>query len=320
MLYIFGPTAKDRSWVAFGQHFTLNYQQFHQLPGEPWSEWERFVAQEFPTSQSVVAAAQENPQAFIWHLSYNGLRRLPGGIIMAVLPTVLHADSAAKNVLLGGPIVVGLIGLAVLGRWKGPPLHRSARPLLALSVIPLASLLVMPKARHLLPWVPLLGVLAAWGLQWLLTQPPPWRSLAAVLAGGLLLIGTVGTLVHFLPGFADTQPSMRTAIGVLRQEATQEQPVRLLTAFGGERICALVGSDRCVPLTWTASDVPSAYATRHEPNWILVSPDWNQRTIIQNDPPMRAFLAAPEPFGCHAELVTQRGVALLRCTPAFQLP
>jgi hypothetical protein len=107
---------------------------------------------------------------------------------------------------------------------------------------------------------------------------------------------------------------------MLRQEATPAQPVRLLTAFGSNRLCALVGDDRCVPLEWDVSDAPSAYAADTQPNWILVSADWQQRTAVQNDPLMLQFLSEPQAFGCQTELVTRSGFHLLQCTPAFRLP
>jgi hypothetical protein len=320
LLYVSGSEPGSRSWVAFGQHFALNYQQAHRYAGETWSEWETVIAQEFPTSQSVAEAARENPTAFTWHLGYNAVRRFPGALITAVLPTALHAESALMNVLRGGPLLIGLIALAGLGLWKGGPLPGSLRPVLALAPIPLTSFLVMPGARHLLPWAPLLLVGAAWGVQWLLTCRAPWRTLTAGIAGGVLLIGLAGTLITYGAALTTPQPSLRAAVNMLRQEATPAQPVRLLTAFGSNRLCALVGDDRCVPLEWRASDVPSDYAADTQPNWILVSADWQQRTAVQNDPLMRRFLSEPQAFGCQTELVTRDGFDLLHCTPAFRLP
>jgi hypothetical protein len=320
LLYVSGSEPGSRSWVAFGQHFALNYQQAYGYAGETWSEWETIVAQEFPTSQSIAEAARENPAVFAWHLGYNAVRRFPGALTVAVLPTALHTDSALLHVLRGGPLLIGLVVLAGLGLWKKRPLPGSLRPVLALTPIPLTSFLVMPGARHLLPWAPLLLVSAAWGVQWLLACRAPWRTLTAGVAGGVLLIGLAGTLITYGAALTTTQPSLRAAVDMLRKEATPEQPVRLLAAFGSNRLCALVGQDRCIPLEWDVSDVPSVYAADTQPNWILVHPDWQQRTAVQSDPVMRQFLEEPQAFGCQRELVTRGEFHLLHCPPAFRLP
>jgi hypothetical protein len=73
-------------------------------------------------------------------------------------------------------------------------------------------------------------------------------------------------------------------------------------------------------LEWDVSDVPSVYAADTQPNWILVHPDWQQRTAVQSDPVMRQFLEEPQAFGCQRELVTRGEFHLLHCPPAFRLP
>jgi hypothetical protein len=322
-LYLFGPQADgaERFQIAFEQHFAYNYHQANRLTGDPWAEPMRFFSMEFPHSQSVGEAIRENPRMVFWHVSFNLFWRLPGQLIARVVPFAIETGSPIQRVLLGAPILITLFGLAALallkGDWRDDRLLAPA----ALVALPSVSLVILPWARHLLPLLPLLLILAGKGIEHFTGLPYRWvRPLLAVLNAGLYIM-IVAVSIVLIHGASTVAPSASALLQLAREESAHKE-LRILTSleFAGERICTLVEDQVCHVMTWDATEKPSDAMHRFKPNWILVGPDWAQHSRIGSDPVMQALIRSPAEFGCVAHQKTREGFELLRCQSSAASP
>lgn len=72
MLAIFGiPMVGKRSFVAFGQHFSVNWVKWTGSDLHPWLDWKDIISQNFPHAQSIFEACVINPLLLIKHILYN---------------------------------------------------------------------------------------------------------------------------------------------------------------------------------------------------------------------------------------------------------
>jgi len=74
LIKLFGvPLGGDRSIVAFGQHFALNWVQWTGSELSPWTNWEEIINQNYGDIHNVKEAFLSNPLLFLKHATYNFL-------------------------------------------------------------------------------------------------------------------------------------------------------------------------------------------------------------------------------------------------------
>jgi hypothetical protein len=232
---------RGRSWFAFGQQFAVNHSEAFGTSTDPLVDWPRIAAQSFPASDSILEAARENPRVFFWHVRYNLSVRVPRALARLLLPVPFAANWPSPWAAgLGAGAMIAVLAAAFGGaRQTRSPSGPSLVPLMALTAIPLVSLVFRPQARHLLPLLPLLVVLAGRALG------APFRGggLAALRAACACLL--LGGLAAPWATWAMTAPdrALEARLRVLR-EAARTRPVRVRASWYADRICALVGP-RC---------------------------------------------------------------------------
>ncbi len=75
-----------RSWLAFGQHYGVGFQERHpESAANPWLQWETYLDESFGTAKSVTAAFSNNPSAFVAHVGWN-VRLLPMAVDYSLKP------------------------------------------------------------------------------------------------------------------------------------------------------------------------------------------------------------------------------------------
>ncbi|MBX3204653.1 MAG: hypothetical protein KF764_06260 [Labilithrix sp.] len=175
---LFGdPHQGGRAFFAFGQHYALNVVEDRRLGVDPWTLWDRFAREAFPTATTIGEALRENPAAFAWHVRRNAttLRRAaeellrPLGFVPRSLADIV--DVAVTCVVLGGAAAL-VLGSARLDRRLSAWL-----PLLGVVAVTTAgsTLLVYPREHYLLPLACLLlAALAAACAR--LRRPGPLRA------------------------------------------------------------------------------------------------------------------------------------------------
>src|SRR5690606_6606023 len=70
------PTDSNRTYLAFGQHFAINWTAWNDEDFKTQQDWEVIYEETFGSTDSVVIAALENPTQFIRHVGTN-LKILP---------------------------------------------------------------------------------------------------------------------------------------------------------------------------------------------------------------------------------------------------
>lgn len=96
------PFSGSRSWVAFGQHYSLR----RALPNEdPWLEWTTIVSRDFGASESIGDAVQANASMTVTHVLGN-IRDLPTSFVSSGL-----IDASAPSV---GRAIGGLMALVIV--------------------------------------------------------------------------------------------------------------------------------------------------------------------------------------------------------------
>jgi hypothetical protein len=322
---IVGPqTSIDRTWVAFGQHFALNIKEADDPVGDPWVEWETFVASAFPTSHSVAEAMRENPAMFGWHLSYNILHRLPEELYERVLPPLDYGphwlDARVPHSVLFG-IVLLVAGAGFWSwQWHSKDLRARLLILLPLLPIPLVSLLVMPRARHLLPLLPLLIVFVGWGIEQMWSSR--WHILKAlpVALALALTFSTASFLSMATAALANPQPSIPDLIEDIQEHTASGQRLRILSAAHlGTRLCNLAEADAalCQGISLEQGVVPSRFAEEEGATWIVIDPMLRDNSAVQHDPVMQTLLNEAPQCGCSARPTLRGDYQVIRCSPTF---
>jgi hypothetical protein len=69
LVFGFPPLDGSRSFIAFGQHYSLNLHRAGLRDGNPWHTWESAVRADFGEVTSFAQAARSNPRAVLWHVA-----------------------------------------------------------------------------------------------------------------------------------------------------------------------------------------------------------------------------------------------------------
>ena len=70
------PITGNRSMLAFGQHFSLNWVYWNRSAINPWTNWGEIISHNFGSVHSLPEAFAQNPSAFLKHVTYNILNFL----------------------------------------------------------------------------------------------------------------------------------------------------------------------------------------------------------------------------------------------------
>lgn len=308
-LFAATPRAEEsRLWIAFGQHFALNQAQSGTYESLSWTDWRTMIQSEFPTSTDLSEALLENPSAVQWHIQQNLTRRLPGALITLLTPTPLLQPSLLWNLVVGGSIVLSLLILAGFGVTA---MYRYKRllPLFALTPIPMISILfIMPQARHLLPFLPLLVVCIVYGIKTLSTRN--WYIKYAIRTWFMLIL-SISLVFMLIQTMSQSQTVSFRAIAPMISASIQGDDH--LVILGSERICKVLDLHNCLSSEWGETDIPSEYFYQTQPQWIVALPDWTARQAVRTDQVMLQLLATPEEFGCETVLITREKYQIIAC-------
>ncbi|MGI6456268.1 MAG: hypothetical protein ACOX5R_11710 [bacterium] len=157
------PFSGPRSWVAFSQHFTLNYADWKNITLTPWVETQEIITRQFGAADSFTEALFANPLMVLLHILYN-LLMFPLKLAKALLyhVSLLFPDNSFFTLLEA--IAAGLAGLSLLlikkSRLKSavremPYFNREAFAFLAILFPPLVSTIIIYPREHYLFFISL---------------------------------------------------------------------------------------------------------------------------------------------------------------------
>lgn len=171
---LFGnPLGGNRSFMAFGQHYSVNVVHLEALRVDPWNNWQEITKRDFGDAGSALDAWRANPKRFGWHV-WTNVRNLRSVVFGIFVPA--FAPLQLRKVL--GLFVLSVIFLGSLAGLHAVYTRRSGnfwsenRPQILLLIVTLLAavpslisiLLISPDGHYLL--APCLGIMAfsGWGL------------------------------------------------------------------------------------------------------------------------------------------------------------
>jgi len=160
----------DRTMVAFGQHYAVNWVSWHDDLRNPWTNWKAIVYDDFGAVSTPIEALRQNPTAVVRHIMRN-ISRIPAELIdmfgkfYPISEPALRAFQTACVLFFGGWLI-----MVWTGSLKTPTRrivdNSKKLAFMALQVaailtpIVLSVILIAPRRHYLL----ILGVISALGL------------------------------------------------------------------------------------------------------------------------------------------------------------
>lgn len=276
-----------RVFLAFGQHFSLNWTAWHHSHLNPWTDWQAIVEHSFGPVYSVSQAVAADPGLFCRHLLWNAVRTPEALCSVLTLrpyggPAVAGAaweGAALLAVLAALPVVVRAARKSRLGDTDDWPLALFAVPGVGSSVV------LYPRAHYLV--IPAMLVMA-WCLRRIRRVVPPgfaeWRL---VLPAALLLVGASAVY--------PIQPRILPNAATI--DAMKARPVEgtcyVLDALG-DHATYLGRHSYTVPPPAPGEGAASLLGRVH---MVIRSPELEHDPRVAGDPEWRRFLTEPESFG-----------------------
>ncbi len=307
-LVLIGPTrlGAGRSWLAFGQHYSLRWSARHpEVRLDPWSDWGVAMAADFPGVESLGQALVTHPGKVWRHVAEN-LLEYPGQLVELILSPMLPG-------MVVGPVllIALLLGMAWSRKWSVPALRGCPLLLVAACASVLPSLLVKPKAVYALPVLLLLLHGLARGVS---SLAPPVRTRYAALLGIAL------TSALWLTPPRPSRPLPVTATIADLRRSWSQQPSgtswRMLEADGGW--CTYVDPEGCTSL-WLRDKPPATgfgnYVRAVDANAIVVSDVFRTSVTVSGDAELARFLDDPSRLGFRRLFSNPNHAFYLRAPP-----
>lgn len=149
---------EDRSLVAFGQHFSMNWLAWTNYPGlSPWTDWQQILEMNFGKVTGIGDAVSSNPSLFARHVLTNAMN-LPRALFATFAP---HANlflpypmRLTEMYLLPALVIAGIVLYRKTILSRMPISTRTESRLLFLTgviclVLILAILIIFPRAHYM---------------------------------------------------------------------------------------------------------------------------------------------------------------------------
>jgi hypothetical protein len=307
------PAGADRSFAAFGQHFSI-YQvgELHQS-GElvPWADWSMMVGRAFPRAHSVLGAAVANPKVFL-RFELHNLITAPR-LVCAYLTTPPYVLLKASVLGLTMIWLLFISSSTVSTRRRALRATASAMGfyVIAGAATALPGMLITPNIHYFLP---LFFVLLVGAVKWvsliLENEPATFRRAAATVTVLLaLLFASVSS--PFDLGKTERKPLMaETAqIGAILKGQNLEGARILQSGWGGAYAAYLpYGLCEAVdPGDRHDGEGFWAFVQRARVNAILSDEFLRLHRPFRSDPEFDSFLRSPNGFGWTAMPVGTHG-------------
>jgi hypothetical protein len=280
----------NRSFVAFGQHFALNWLTWTSSDLSPWTDWQAIIAQNFGNSRSAWEAIRSNPVLFIEHVVFN-MQRIPRLLINAffVHPALLLPESLRRYetyVLIVAVIIyLGTTWRNWIAYCKGGyKTYGCELVIYGCYILPalLASVVIFPRQHYMLTWAVLVGTLLAISIFHKNTQRVEF-SLPHLIAG-LLVIAITPSASSFFN--SQLQPNKATIQFIASLDI--EQQVQLLEAEGGYHYYLSDNFERVVQ--YEKEDHFGAFYDEYDINMIVLSEGLQRDSRFRDDQEWHTFL------------------------------
>ncbi|MBX3229818.1 MAG: hypothetical protein KIT84_05745 [Labilithrix sp.] len=225
---VFGePRQGWRAFFAFGQHYARNVIRARHLGVDAWTTWEEHTRADFPHATTILEAARENPEAFLWHVGENA-KALPRAIVAVVGP-LRYVPLFLVVVVALVLVVLVLVGIRALVRRRLDARLVGWMPLYLVVLLTTlgSALLIHPREHVLLPlvWLSLAALASAPG-----TVVPP---LLRPRLRGIVQVALLASLLALLPARSGAPPALlRPAVPPPSSPPEAAETIRALRSLG----------------------------------------------------------------------------------------
>lgn len=150
LLIVIGiPYSGNRSFVAFGQHFSSNWVIWNENEINPWTNWQEILSQNFGSGDSILDAFIHNPSMFLKHITYNITSLIKNA------PDVVLPDIFPKDLLSIIFAALSIIGLCIVNLKNIPKKFKEFSNLFiffGIFIIPslISIIIIHPRDHYLL--------------------------------------------------------------------------------------------------------------------------------------------------------------------------
>ncbi|MBF0479011.1 MAG: hypothetical protein HQL26_05975 [Candidatus Omnitrophica bacterium] len=297
-------SSEDRSFCAFGQHFSLNWVHWTHSNLNPWTNWYEIIQKNFGTAHNIKEAFLYNPGLFIKHVLANiphTFKQIFKSFMVhanIILPPTVNTNAEAYI------LITTLFGyLIFLFNKKLIPLknnfHQNTRPLLFIAAYLFTSfisiLIIYPRTHYLL----FTGIMLLIALGILLkpshiSDALPSKKTALIISAALFCV-TPSSFFFYNKTKTLEKPTESTIhfIDALKIN----KPVNLLEAEGGLNFYL---SDNYVDYPEYAKENNEEFfpfMKRLSINMVVVSEPLTLDSRFKNDKQFFDFISNPEKFG-----------------------
>lgn len=228
LLFILGiPTSGDRSMIAFGQHFSLNWTQWTDSKLNPFSDWQIIISENFGAAQNIFEAFRNNPSMFLRHIIYNLRETMPHHFFPLLVP-IFPLGNFFKTV--GILLIFGFLIRNISHIHKNLIEYRKFLFFAGLFLLPelISVALIYPRDHYLLlPFVLIIIVVAT------LVGSHPLEEESIIYIFITILLGLL--LIVITPTFSAQTTTFKPNLTTIRtiQSLNIKKPVNLLENGGG---------------------------------------------------------------------------------------
>jgi hypothetical protein len=299
--------ASPRSFIAFGQHFSLNWQGWTKDTSlSPWTDWQKIVEMNFGQVSGIGQALLNNPPVFGRHVATNAIN-LPGMFVStfathAVVFLPFRMQTVEAYIMLG----LGIGWLLLRRRTVLPRMRAAMRTerrflLFACAICPVflvTCLVIYPRTHYMLILGTLLLAVMAILLDPLKDRQVRWPHTILI---ALVVVAITPNAVNLVGPLPRPQPTVN-AIQFMRGLGITDETYFLSEQFGYSSY--LARDFRADPgaawraFTGSQKDIPfNRFLREHRINIIFVTDDLLNNIRFREDPEWKAFLEHYESAG-----------------------
>lgn len=299
VLILCGLPVGSRSFLAFSQHFSLNWVSAHpEAKLDGWTDYELITGKVFGPVRSVTGALVANPSAFFSHITRNIISLVSEITRLTFSHRPLFSASAHRWPLLESALIIGVLALwgtlrperglqSIIQRMKSNAIVIS--PVLLPMIATLAGVLIVRPDAHYLVTLSALMLLALTGISAetsQLTQPCRSQILRPIILSACLVAISPPYMskILSLPGYAE--------IRYLKSLHVKTEAVVLSTSGAGHR---LLGKNWKTVSSWNKPQDEGfiTFIERQKVNFIVVNKRMDEDSRYRDDEEWHRFKADP---------------------------
>lgn len=310
---------EHRSFLAFRQHFSVNWVQWNKVDVDPWAQYSAITSEQFGGAGSIWEAVISNPALYAKHVAYN-TAQIPvafGKSLFLHYSLALPADSRTSWVIEGALFLAAALVYIAYRLGKSfdivRRIYREERHVVLLAVVwsapaVLAAMLFLPKRYYLT--IPVFFSLILLALFFLRNGGRGW-DFKRITVVGILLVALTPCLCRFGgDGRITLTGRMRNirTIEFIRSLGVRDD-VTLLTAEGRHHVYCGPNFSRITPMEKTEGF--ARFVDEYDINMILVTERLKTSENFKSDEEWLDFSENCDRFGFRKMVIPHTGRALL---------